>query len=119
MSDIKPTEAELQAAQAIMDSWIDLDPDTARLSEIIASHTRYEGKTAEEWAEEFRVAMLLRDGQAAEAELNGKRAEAADARIAQLKQDCAEAAEAALQAAPDYEAMHTMVRAAIMQVGNR
>jgi hypothetical protein len=41
-------------------------------------NTRYEGKTAEEWAEEFRVAMLLRDGQAAEAELNGKRAEAAE-----------------------------------------
>jgi hypothetical protein len=31
---------------------------------------------------------------------------------------CADAAEAALQAAPDYEAMHTMVREAIMQAGN-
>jgi hypothetical protein len=31
---------------------------------------------------------------------------------------CANSAEAALQAAPDYESMHTMVRAAIMQVGN-
>jgi hypothetical protein len=44
--------------------------------------------------------------------------EAATTHIAQLKQDCADAAEAALQRAPDYESMHTMVRAAIMQVGN-
>jgi hypothetical protein len=50
-------------------------------------------------------------------------ANAIDAAIAEAKREarveCAAAAEAALQAAPDYEAMHTMVRAAIMQVGNR
>jgi hypothetical protein len=38
--------------------------------------------------------------------------------VSRTKDKCADAAEAALQAAPDYEAMHTMVRAAIMQVGN-
>jgi hypothetical protein len=38
--------------------------------------------------------------------------------VSRTKDKCADAAERALQAAPDYESMHTMVRAAIMQVGN-
>jgi chromosome segregation ATPase len=38
--------------------------------------------------------------------------------VSRTKDKCADAAEAALQRAPDYESMHTMVRAAIMQVGN-
>jgi len=47
-----------------------------------------------------------------------RRNEELEAKLDAAKLACAEAAEAALQAAPDYEAMHAMVRTAIMQAGN-
>jgi hypothetical protein len=71
------------------------------------------------WFRDFPGKDLELASDAAFCEVCGAPRTKADTRIAELKQDCADAAEAALQAAPDYEAMHTMVRAAIMQVGNR
>jgi hypothetical protein len=150
------------------------------MAEIIARHTRYEGKTAEEWARlQQQTAFVVREvnlrAEAAEAKVKeleaaldreklhaaqwARRNEELEAKLDAVEIDnighahalsmlrglfglpldgtlydeiwqkhialmeaaklaCAEAAERALQAAPDYESMHTMVRAAIMQVGN-
>lgn len=53
MSDeIVPTEQELKAAQVFINEWDtewSLGVAATKLAELIASHTRYEGKTSEQW----------------------------------------------------------------------
>ena len=163
---IKVTSDEAELRDFIIGNldWLataDRDIAAKWLDDAIATHTRCEGKTAEEWARlqsqtAFVVSEVNLRAEAAEAkvkELEAKldaaiaeaKREAQPARcerhacvvpslnsiceicdheeavayaVSRTKDKCADAAEAALQAAPDYEAMHTMVRAAIMQVGN-
>ena len=88
MSDIKPTEAELKAARAVRltEKFPHDDVKTLSLEAVaIATHTRYEGKTAEEW----HTAM---EGECLAYKLAASRAEAAEAkaeryRLASLKAD--------------------------------
>jgi hypothetical protein len=163
MSDTQPNEQELKAAgrQTLNDSNCFCKECVFNRAIAIAMHTRYKGKTAEEWARlqqqtAFVVSEVNLRAEAAEAKVKELAAKL-DAAIAEAKREaqparcerhkcavpslnsiceicdheeavaeavsrtkdkCADAAEAALQAAPDYDAMHTMVREAIMQVGN-
>jgi chromosome segregation ATPase len=97
----------------------ELEWEIRLLRETRAALERERGKVEEHW--QHRVSELeAKLGEYRKAGLADyhRELEAAKTRIAQLKQDCADAAEQALQSAPDYEAMHTMVREAIMQVGN-
>ena len=133
--NIVPTEAELRdfiignlywlgtASREKAEAWLD---------DAIRTHTRYEGKPADEiatmWvkelaraeAAEVRVKELeaALDREKLHAAQWARRNEELEAKLETAKLACADSAEAALQAAPDYEAMHTMVRAAIMQAGN-
>jgi hypothetical protein len=102
MSEIKPTAAEIALTNKLFTLKWEQYPSMNAVCRLIAEHTRYEGKPADEiatmWVKELA------------------RAEALQAKLEAAKQSCAAAAEQALQAAPDYESMHQMVRAAIMAV---
>jgi hypothetical protein len=141
MSEIIPTEAEFAAVNAIdlcyyADRYLS-DPTRAmsEVAAIIATHTRPRAEAAEAKVRELEAKLdaveidnighahalsMLRglfglplDGTLYD-EIWQRHLELMEAD----KLACADAAEAALQAAPDYESMHQMVRDAIMQVGN-
>jgi hypothetical protein len=84
MSDIIPTEAEFAAVNAIdlcyyADRYLS-DPTRAmsEVAEIIATHTRYEGRDAEEWARlQQQTAFVVREV--------SLRAEAAEAKVTELE----------------------------------
>jgi predicted GIY-YIG superfamily endonuclease len=61
MSDIVPTEAELKAAKELNIHSHDATPYCGRCVSVarrIATHTRYEGKTAEEWKRVLNGALI-------------------------------------------------------------
>lgn len=81
MSDLKPTESELKAAEEAACFCIECPcPDTiTSCVTIIATHTRHEGKTAKEWAEYCRPFALGESFKLRE------RAEAAERELAAIK----------------------------------
>jgi chromosome segregation ATPase len=87
----------------------------AWLDDAIATHTRQRAESAED---EARLQRTQVDQHKEALALADKRIAELEAKLDAAKLACAEAAERALQAAPDYEAMHAMVRSAIMQAGN-
>ena len=81
MSNIIPAEAELKAAGEIIHWLMSADKlflDTETLAVTIATHTRYEGKTAWEW----HTAM---EGECLAYTLAASRAEAAEAKVTELE----------------------------------